>query len=73
MKQLIYIQNEQTQFKSKITYEIKDYLIAKIREREAMSKGFGKYTGAFDYFDKTLIALSATSGGISIASSCHYY
>ena len=33
-----------------------------------MSKKLSKYIAAFDYFDKTLIALSATSGGISIIS-----
>ena len=33
-----------------------------------MSKKLSKYIAAFDYFDKTLIVLSATSGGISIIS-----
>ena len=33
-----------------------------------MSKRFSKYIASFDYFDKSLIALSATSGSISIAS-----
>ena len=33
-----------------------------------MSKILGKYITAFDYIDKTLIVLSATSGGISIIS-----
>ena len=31
-----------------------------------MSKKLNKYIGAFDYIDKTLIVLSATSRGISI-------
>ena len=31
-----------------------------------MSKILSKYIAAFDYFDKTLIVLSATSAGISI-------
>ena len=31
-----------------------------------MSKILSKYIAAFDYFDKTLIVLSATSGGVSI-------
>ena len=47
---------------------IKDYFIAEIRERELMSKRLRKYMAAFDYFDKTLIVLSATSGGIFTAS-----
>ena len=33
-----------------------------------MSKTLSKYIAAFDHFDKTLIVLSATSGGISIVS-----
>ena len=33
-----------------------------------MSKRFSKYIASFDYFDKSLIVLSATSGSISIAS-----
>ena len=33
-----------------------------------MSKRLSKYIGSFDYFDKSLIVLSATSGSISIAS-----
>ena len=31
-----------------------------------MSKKLSKYIATFDYFDKTLTVLSATSGGISI-------
>ena len=33
-----------------------------------MSKKLGKYISFFDYFDKSLIVLSVTSGSISIAS-----
>ena len=33
-----------------------------------MSKKLSKYVAVFDYFDKTLIVLSATSGGVSIIS-----
>ena len=33
-----------------------------------MSKKISKYIATFDYFDKNLIVLSATSGGISIIS-----
>ena len=33
-----------------------------------MSKRLSKYIAAFNYIDKTLIILSATSGGISIIS-----
>ena len=48
--------------------EIKDYFNSEIQERKAMSKTLSKYIAAFDYIDKTLIVLSATSGGISIIS-----
>ena len=33
-----------------------------------MSKRLSKYIASFDYFDKSLIVLAATSGSISIAS-----
>ena len=33
-----------------------------------MSKIFSKYIASFDYFDKSLIVLSVTTGSISIAS-----
>ena len=33
-----------------------------------MSKRFSKYIASFDYFDKSLIVLSVTTGSISIAS-----
>ena len=39
-----------------------------MKERQLMSKRLSKYIASFDYFDKFLIVLSATSGTISIAS-----
>ena len=48
--------------------KIKDYFESEIRERQAVIKTLSKYTAALDYTDKTLIALSATSGEISIIS-----
>ena len=42
--------------------------MAEIKERELMSKKLSKYISFFDYFDKFLIVLSVTSGGVSIAS-----
>ena len=38
------------------------------RDREAVIKKFSKYSAALDYTEKTLIGLSATSGGINIIS-----
>ena len=48
--------------------EIKDYFVAGIKEGELMSKRLSKYLAFCDYFDKSLIVLSTTSGSISIAS-----
>ena len=48
--------------------EIKDYFVAKIKERELMSKRLSRYIASFDYFDKSLILLSITTGSVSIAS-----
>ena len=44
------------------------FIVAKIRERELMSKRLSKYIASFNYFDKSLIILSVTTGSISIAS-----
>ena len=43
-------------------------LVAEIKERELISKKVSKYVASFDYFDKSLIVLCATSGSISVAS-----
>ena len=56
------------QFRLNEINEIKDYFIAEIKERELMNKSLSKYIASFDYFGKSLIVLSATSGSISIAS-----
>ena len=47
--------------------DIKDCFIAEIKERELISKRLCKYIASFDYFNKSLIVLSATVGSISIA------
>ena len=59
--------NEQ-QFRLNKINEIKDCLIAEIKERELTSKRLGKYIASFDYFGKSLIVLSVATGSISIAS-----
>ena len=56
------------QFRLNKIIEVKHYFIAEITERKLMSKRLSKYIASFDYFDKSLIVSSATSGGISIAS-----
>ena len=47
---------------------MKDYFVAEIKEIELMSKRLSKYIASFEYFDKSLIVLSVTTGSISIAS-----
>ena len=56
------------QFRLNKISEIEDYFIAEIKERELMSKKLNKYISFLDYFDKPLIVLSVTSGGVSIES-----
>ena len=58
------ISNEQ-QFRLNKINEIRDYFLARTRERELISKNISKYIASLDYFDKSLNVLS---GSISIAS-----
>ena len=56
------------QFRLNRINEIRYYFVAEIKEREVMSKRLCKYIASFNYFDKSLIVLSVTTGSISIAS-----
>ena len=56
------------QFRIDEINKVKVYFIAKICEREEMSKTLSKIIAAFDYFGKTLLVLSAASGSVSISS-----
>ena len=56
------------QFRLNKISEIEDYFIAEITERKLLSKKLSKYISFFDYFVKSLIVLSVTSDGVSIAS-----
>ena len=56
------------QFRLNEINEIENYFISEIKERELISKRLSNYIASFDYFDKFLIVLSATSDSISIAS-----
>ena len=44
------------------------YFNLKINQKKLCSKKITKYVAAFDYIDKVLIILSATSGGIFVFS-----
>ena len=56
------------QFRLNKINEIRDYFVAEIKERKLMSNRLSKYIASFDYFEKSLIVLSVTTGSISIAS-----
>ena len=60
--------SEQTKFRLDETSKIENYFIEEINQRKSYSKKLNKYVTAFDYIDKVLIVLSATSGGVSIIS-----
>ena len=49
--------------------KIENYFNQEINQRKTCSKKLSKYVAAFDYIDKILIVLSATSGGVFIVLS----
>ena len=59
---------EQTKFRLDEISKIENYFHEEINQRKSCSKKLSKYVAAFDYIDKILIVLSATSGGVSIIS-----
>ena len=48
--------------------QIENHFIEEINQRKSCSRKLNKYITAFDYIDKILVVLSATSGGVSIIS-----
>ena len=62
------ILSEQTKFRLSEIIGIENYFYQEINQRKSCSKKLNKYVTAFDYIDKVLIVLSATSGGVSIIS-----
>ena len=61
--------SEQTKFRLNEIIGIEKYFHQKINRRKSCSKKLSKYVTAFDYIDKVLIVLSATSSGVCIISS----
>ena len=61
--------SEQTKFRLSEIIGIENYFHQEINQRKSCSKKLSKYVAAFDYIDKILIVLSATSGGVCIISS----
>ena len=60
--------SEQTKFGLDEISKIENYFIEEINQRKSCSKKLSKYVAVFDYIDKILIVLSATTGGVSICS-----
>ena len=59
---------EQTKFRLSEIIGIENYFYQEINQRKSCSKKLNKYVTAFDFIDKVLIVLSATSSGVSIIS-----
>ena len=53
--------NDQTKFRLSEISKIENYFNQEIKERKLNSEKFSKYVDAFDYIDKILIVLPATS------------
>ena len=60
--------SEQTKFRLSEIIGIQNYFHQEMNQRKSHSKKLSKYIAAFDDIDKTLIVLSATTGGVSIIS-----
>ena len=59
---------DQTKYRLNEITKIENYLIEEINQRKSCIKKLSKYVTTFDYIDKILIVLSATSSGVSIIS-----
>ena len=60
--------SEQTKFRLSEIIGIENYFHQEINQRKSCSKKLNKYVTTFDYIDKILFVLSATSSGVSIIS-----
>ena len=60
--------SEQTKFQLDEISKIENYSIEEINQRKSCRKKLSKYLTTFDYIDKILIVLNATTGGVSIIS-----
>ena len=58
--------SEQTKFRLSEIIVMECYFYQEINQRKSCSKKLNKYVTVFDYIDKTLFVLSATSSGVSI-------
>ena len=60
--------SEQTKFRLSELIGIENYFYKEINQRKSCSKKLNKYVITFDYINKILIILSATSSRVSIIS-----
>ena len=60
--------SEQTKFRLSEIIGIENYFYQEINQTKSCSKKLNKYVTIFDYIDKVLIVLSATTSGVSIIS-----
>ena len=60
--------SEQTKFRLDEISKIENYFIEEINQRKSCHQKLNKYVTTFDYIDRILIVLSATTGGVSIIS-----
>ena len=58
--------SKQTKFRLDKISKIENYFTEDINQRKSCSKKLRKYVAAFDYIDKILIVLSATTGRVSV-------
>ena len=56
--------SDQTKFRLNEISKIENYFNSEINQRKLCSKKLSKYVSAFDYIDKILIVLNATTGGV---------
>ena len=59
---------DQTKFRLNEISKIENYFNLEINQRKLCSKKLSKYVTAFDYIDRILIVISATTGGVCIVS-----
>ena len=59
---------DQIKFRLNEISKIENHFIQEIKERKLNNKILNKYVALFDYIDKVLLVISATSGGVSIIS-----
>ena len=60
--------SDQTKFRLDEIKKIENYFHEEINQRKVSSKKLSKYVTTFNYVDKTLIVLNATTGGVCIIS-----